>query len=60
MYLEIIEPLSVKAKEKNEEFLKQYNCKLNLFVKEFLENYALDDGSVDWKKLLKMNSGKHV
>ena len=60
LYLEIIEPLSAKAKEKNEEFLKQYNCKLNLFVKEFLKDYSLNDGSVDWKKLLKMNSGKQV
>ena len=60
LYLEIIEPLSAKAKEKNEEFLKQYNCKLNLFVKEFLKDYSMDDGSVDWKKLLKMNSGKQV
>ena len=60
LYLEIIEPLSAKAKEKNEEFLKQYNCKLNLFVKEFLKDYSMDDGNVDWKKLLKMNSGKQV
>ena len=60
LYLEIIEPLSAKAKEKNEEFLRRYNCKLNLFVKEFLKDYSLDDGSVDWKKLLKMNSGKLV
>ena len=58
LYLGIIEPLSVKAKEKNDEFLKQYNCKLNLFVKEFLKDYSLEDGSVDWKKLIKMNSGK--
>lgn len=58
LYLEIIEPLSVKAKEKNDEFLKQYNCKLNLFVKEFLKDYSLKDGSVDWEKLVKMNSGR--
>lgn len=60
LYLEIIEPLSVKAKEKNEEFLRQYNCKLNLFVKEFLKDYSLSDGSVDWVKLVKMNSGKRT
>ena len=58
LYLEIIEPLSTKAKEKNDDFMKQYNCKLNLFVKEFLKEYSLEDGSVDWKKLIKMNSGK--
>ena len=58
LYLKIIEPLSVKAKEKNEEFQKQYECKLNLFVMEFLKDYSLADGSVDWEKLVKMNSGK--
>jgi hypothetical protein len=57
MYLEIIEPLSEKAKEKNEDFLRQYTCKLNLFVKEFLKEYSLPDGSVDWATLVKMNSG---
>ncbi|MGN0854309.1 MAG: PmeII family type II restriction endonuclease [Kiritimatiellia bacterium] len=58
LYLKIIEPLSNKAKEKNEEFTKQYNCKLNLFVKEFLNEYSMDGGNVNWEKLLKMNSGK--
>lgn len=58
LYLEIIEPLSAKAKAKNEEFAKKYVCKLNLFVKEFLAEFALDDGSVDWRKLVAMNSGK--
>lgn len=58
LYLEIIEPLSARAKEKNEEFVKKYNCKLNLFVKEFLAEFSLDDGSVDWQKVVSMNSGK--
>ena len=46
--------LSVSTKN----FEEPYNCKLNLFVKEFLKDYSLEDGSVDWKKLIKMNSGK--
>jgi len=58
LYLEIIEPLSEKAKEKNDEFLKKYNCKLNLFEKGFLAEYALEDGYVDWRKLVTMNSGR--
>lgn len=60
LYLKIIEPLSVKAKEKNDDFFKQYNCKLNLFVKDFLKDYSLNDGSVDWNKLIKMNSGRII
>lgn len=58
LYLEIIEPLSAKAKERNEEFARKYVCKLNLFVKEFLFQYALEDGSVDWRKFVAMNSGR--
>jgi len=60
LYLEIIEPLAAKAKEKNDEFGKKYICKLNLFVKEFLSEFALEDGSVDWRKLVAMNSGRKV
>lgn len=60
LYLEIIEPLATKAKEKNDEFGKKYNCKLNLFVKEFLSEFALEDGSVDWYKIVMMNSGRKV
>ena len=58
LYLAIIEPLSEKAKEKNEAFMRKYVCKLNLFVKEFLKDYSLSDGSIDWEKLVKMNSGR--
>jgi len=57
LYLEIIEPLSEKAREKNDEFIKKYACKLTLFVREFISEFALDDGSVNWPKLVAMNSG---
>ena len=58
LFVEIIEPLSAKAKERNDEFNKRYNCKLNVFVKEFLRDYALEDGSVDWEGLIRFNSGR--
>lgn len=57
LYLEIIEPLSAKAKEKNDEFQREYAKKLNLFVKDFLRDYSCGDGQVDWKKIVEMNSG---
>lgn len=59
LYLALIEPLSEMAKERNDEFMRRYTCKLNLFVKEFLQEYSLPDGSVDWEKLVKMNSGRN-
>ncbi len=56
LYLEIIEPLSVEAKQRNEQFLVEYAKKLNLFVAEFLKKFARADGSVDWEKIVRLNS----
>ncbi len=58
LYLKIIEPLAAKAKERNEVFAKKYSCKLNLFIGEFLKDFCKVDGSVDWEKIVKMNSGR--
>jgi hypothetical protein len=58
IYTDIIEPLGHKAKERNENYLKQYSGKINIFVKEFIENFCNSNGSIDWEKLVKYNSGK--
>ncbi len=58
LYVEIIEPLGYKAKEKNEEFLELYSKTNNKFTKEFIEKFCLEDGSIWWDKLIKFNSGK--
>lgn len=58
LYLEIIEPLGYKAKEKNESFLISYSKMINKFTKEFSINFCKEDGEIDWTKLVKFNSGK--
>lgn len=58
LYLNIIEPLGNKAKERNEDFLNSYSNTLNKFTKEFIDNFCKKDGSIDWEKLVKFNSGK--
>ena len=58
IYTDIIEPLGYKAKERNENYLKQYSAKINTFVKEFIENFCNDNGIINWEKLVKYNSGK--
>ncbi len=60
LFVEIIEPLAAKAKERNEEFIERYHCKLNLFVREFLRDYAFEDGSVNWEKIVRLNSGRRA
>jgi hypothetical protein len=58
LYLEIIEPLGHKARERNEEFQKSYAQMINKFTKEFSNTYCNDNGEIDWEKLVKFNSGK--
>lgn len=58
LYTELIEPLAADAKVRNDEFKKQYSIKINLFVREFLESFCREDGSIDWEKIVKFNSGR--
>lgn len=58
LYIEIIEPLGTKAKEKNDEFMTSYTRCINKFTKEFLNEYCNESGEIDWEKLLKYNSSK--
>ncbi len=60
LYLEIIEPLGHKAKEKNDEFLISYARMVNKFTKEFANTFCKDNGDIDWNMLLKFNSGLKV
>jgi hypothetical protein len=56
LYLEIIEPLGHNAKERNDDFIKSYSQMLNKFTKEFATDFCDNKGSIDWNKLLKLNS----
>ncbi len=57
LYTEIIEPLGHKAKERNEKFMIAYAQIINKFTMDFMKEFCID-GKVDWKKLVKFNSGK--
>lgn len=56
-YIDVIQPIGHKAKQKNEEFLEAYSTVLNKFTLEFAKRFCID-GKIDWKKLLEFNSGK--
>lgn len=58
LFVEIIEPLGYKAKEKNESFMKSYAQMLNKFTKEFTTDYCKETGEIDWAKLVRFNSEK--
>jgi hypothetical protein len=37
-----------------------YEKRLNLFVKEFANDFCKEDGGIDWDKLVQFNSGKNT
>jgi hypothetical protein len=57
LYIDIIEPLGYKARERNDEFQKSYSQMINKFTKEFAIVYCNDDGEINWEKLVRFNSG---
>lgn len=58
-YIEIVEPIGYRAKERNEEFQEAYAILVNKFTMEFAINFC-DDGRINWEKLLQFNSGKKI
>lgn len=55
LYIQIIEPLGHKAKEKNEEFLESYSTLVNNFTLEFGKNFC-SGGQINWIALVRFNS----
>lgn len=58
LFIDIIEPLGFKSKERNEPFQEEYDKHLNKFSIEFGNSYVKEDGSINWEKLVAFNSGK--
>lgn len=57
LYVDIIEPLGYKAKQKNTKFYQEYDKIINLFTKEILNNYCDSSGNILWDKIIQLNSG---
>jgi hypothetical protein len=58
LYVDIIEPLGHKAREKNDSFMDSYGDVINKFTNEFTNDFCDNSGQVDWRKLVEFNSGK--
>jgi len=56
LYLDIIEPIGHKAKQRNEEFLESYAQIVNKLTLEFSQSFC-DDGKINWVRLVEYNSG---
>ncbi len=56
LYVMIIEPLGHKAKETNDEYNQEYAKIETAFVIQFTEQFCNPDHSIDWQKIVKLNS----
>lgn len=56
LYIDIVEPIGYKTKEKNDEFLGNYARLVNKLTLEFSQRFC-DDGEINWTKLVEYNSG---
>ncbi len=59
LYIEIIEPLGHKAREKNEEFDLAYAKLINNFTTEFNKQYC-KGGLIQWERIVKLNSSREL
>lgn len=55
LYIDIIEPLGHRAKERNEEFLENYAQIVNQFTDEFMRGFC-KNGAIQWDTLVRFNS----
>ncbi len=55
LYVQIIEPLGHKAKEKNQEFFEAYSKLINTFTLEFGKEFC-KDGEINWEAIVRFNS----
>lgn len=60
LYIEIIEPLGRRSKQRNEIFQEEYAKVTNRFTYEFSDEYCRPSGEIDWEKLVTFNSGKKL
>lgn len=58
LYLDIIEPLGHKAKDRNDAFMQSYAQVINKFTKEFSNEFCNDDGTISWNEIVQYNSGR--
>jgi hypothetical protein len=59
LYTDLIEPIGYRAKEHNENFIRERSKVINLFTKQFIDHYCDPVGAIDWTKLVEFNSGNY-
>lgn len=57
LYTDIVKPLGHRAKENNELFNNEKERLINLFTKQFMNEFCDDKGNIKWEAVVKFNSG---
>jgi hypothetical protein len=57
-YLDIIEPLGYQARVKNEAFIEKQANLINRFTADFIQEYCLPNGEINWERLVKLSSAE--
>lgn len=57
LFVEIVEPLGHEAERHDVAFKERYAAVLNTFTRQFLTEFCVSDGSVDWEKIVRLNAG---
>ena len=57
-YIKIIHAMKDYPKQHRAIYDEEWNKAVNRFTKAFLNEFSVEDGSIDWDKLLRFNSGK--
>ena len=57
-YIKLIRYMDKLPEKYVEDFDISYQKAANRLVKEFTQEFCLDDGGIDWEKLVKVNSGE--
>ncbi|MDI6754288.1 MAG: PmeII family type II restriction endonuclease [Thermodesulfobacteriota bacterium] len=59
LYTDLIEPIGHRAKEHNENFLCERGRVINLFTRQFIDEFCDATGAINWMKLVEFNSGNY-
>jgi hypothetical protein len=55
-YLKLVTLMRDVPEQNREKFRKLWEQSVNLFTKEFMEDFCLKDGAIDWEKIVKYSS----
>lgn len=46
------------ARKHREEYIEAWSKAVNRYLREFIQMFCAEDGTVDWEALVRFNSGK--